>query len=137
MRFLMLMRPDISDEADWQPSAEDVAAMRRYNEELAQAGALLALDGLHPSSEGARVAFTGATPSITDGPFAEMKEVVGGYWIIRADSKQEAVAWAARCPAREGDVIEVRRIYELSDFPQDVQDAAALSRTPPEQTGAA
>jgi len=134
MRFLMLMYPGNSDQADWEPSADAVAAMSRYNEELTRAGLLLSLDGLHPASEGARVSFAAGEPSVTDGPFAESKEVLGGYWLIEASSKDEAVAWASRCPAQDGDMIEVRRIYEMADFPPEVQAAAELSRRPPEQT---
>lgn len=134
MRFVMFMYPGISDDA-WEPTAEDVAAMSKYNEELTQAGVLLALDGLHPSSEGARV-LPGADgrPTVTDGPFAEAKEIVGGYWIINVKDKEEAVAWASRCPMDESNMIEVRRVYELSDFPADVQEAAEISQQPPEQT---
>jgi hypothetical protein len=98
--------------------------MGGYNEELAKAGKLIALDGLHPTGEGARVSFAGGQATAVDGPFTEAKEVVGGYWVIEADSRQEAVDWASRCPAGEGDVIEVRRIYEMTDFPADVQEAA-------------
>jgi hypothetical protein len=123
MRFMMFMYPEITEE-EWTPSAEAVAAMGRYNEELRKAGMLLALDGLHPPGEGARVKFGsgGATPTVTDGPFAEAKEVVGGYWVIQARSKEEAVEWAKRCPG-ESCTIEVRRVFELEDFPQDVQEA--------------
>jgi hypothetical protein len=122
MRFMMLMIPNV-DPDNWEPDAEAVAEMGRYNEQLSQAGILLALDGLQPPSEGARVSFTGGRSAIADGPFTEAKEVVGGYWMIQARSKEEAVEWASRCPARDGDVIEVRRVYELSDFPEDVQAA--------------
>ena len=87
MRFMMFMYPEIT-EADWNPSAEDVAAMGRYNEELRKAGLLLSLDGLHPPGEGARVKFSGGEVTVTDGPFAEAKEVVGGYWLIQARSKE-------------------------------------------------
>jgi hypothetical protein len=135
MRFMMIMIPNVSEE-NWEPSAEDVAAMTRYNEALTQAGVLLALDGLHPTAKGARVAFSGAKGTVTDGPFAEAKEVVGGYWLIQAKSKEEAVAWASRCPASDGDVIEVRQVYEMTDFPADVQAAGELSAQPPEQTSA-
>jgi hypothetical protein len=125
MRFMMFMYPEIS-EAEWEPSAEDVAAMSRYNEELRKAGMLLSLDGLHPPAEGARVSFSGAGEvTVTDGPFAEAKEVVGGYWLIQARSKDEAVEWASRCPG-ENCTIEVRRVFELEDFPEDVQAAAEL-----------
>jgi hypothetical protein len=124
MRFMMFMYPDISEE-EWAPSAEDVAAMSRYNEELRKAGVLLSLDGLHPPAEGASVEFAGGTSTVTDGPFTEAKEVVGGYWIIQARSKDEAVEWARRCPG-EDCRIEVRRVFEMEDFPQDVQEAAEI-----------
>jgi hypothetical protein len=122
---MMFMYPEIREE-EWNPSAEDVAAMSRYNEELRKAGMLLALDGLHPPGEGALVSFAGGKVSVTDGPFAEAKEVVGGYWLIQARSKEEAVEWASRCPG-ENCSIEVRRVFEMEDFPQDVQEAAAQS----------
>jgi hypothetical protein len=123
MRFMMFMYPQI-DEADWNPTAEDVAAMGRYNEELRKAGMLLALDGLKPPSEGASVSFSGGEVTVTDGPFAEAKEVVGGYWLIQARSTEEAVEWAKRCPGQDCR-IEVRRVFEMEDFPPDVQEAAA------------
>jgi hypothetical protein len=122
MRFMMFMYPGIEEE-DWQPTAEDVAAMGHYNDELRKAGMLLSLDGLQPPTEGARVRFAGGQPSVTDGPFAEAKEVVGGYWLIQARDKAEAVEWAGRCPAGERDMIEVRRIFELDDFPEEVKEA--------------
>ncbi|HEX4115338.1 MAG TPA: YciI family protein [Solirubrobacteraceae bacterium] len=125
MRFMMIMIPNITDEADWGPTPEAVSAMSRYNEELAKAGILLSLDGLHPAGKGARVSFSGGKANVTDGPFTEAKELIGGYWLIQAKSKQEAVEWASRCPAAEGDVIEVRQVFEMSDFPPEVQAAAA------------
>ena len=126
MRFMMLMIPKGYAQAapDTVPDAQAVAAMMKYNESLTKAGVLLALDGLHPASSGARVSFAGGKPKVTDGPFAEAKEVVGGYWMIQVKSKEEAVEWASRCPAAEGDVIEVRQVFEMSDFPPDVQQAA-------------
>jgi hypothetical protein len=126
MRFMMLMIPKGYETADANalPDAEIVAAMTRYNEELAQAGVLLALEGLHPSQKGARVHFSGGKPKVTDGPFPETKELLGGYWMIRVASKQEAIDWARRCPAQDGDVIEVRQVQELDDFPPDLQEAA-------------
>ena len=122
MRFMMLMIPNI-DENDWEPDPESVAAMGRYNEELAKAGVLLSLDGLHPSSQGARLTFSGGRAQVADGPFTEAKELIGGYWMIDVSSKDEAVQWATRCPANDGNVIEVRRVYEMSDFPAEVQAA--------------
>lgn len=124
MRFMMIMIPSPKDEADWEPKPEDVAAMTKYNEELNKAGVLLALDGLQETAKGARVAFAGGKPTVTDGPFSEAKEVIGGYWMIQARSKEEAVQWASRCPAADGDVIEVRQVYEMADFPPEVQEAA-------------
>jgi hypothetical protein len=127
MRFMMLMIPKDYGKAEpgAMPDAEAVAAMMKYNKSLQEAGVLLAIDGLHPLSMGARVSFTGGKPKITDGPFSETKEVLGGYWMIQVRSKEEAIEWAARCPASENDVIEVRQVQEFSDFPDDVQEAAA------------
>lgn len=123
MRFMMFMYPGISED-EWTPSAEAVAAMSRYNEELRKAGMLLSLDGLHPPEEGATVEFSGGDSAVTDGPFTEAKEVVGGYWLIQARDKAEAVEWARRCPG-EDCRIEVRRVFEMEDFPDDVQEAVA------------
>jgi hypothetical protein len=127
MRFMMLMIPKGYETArpGTMPDAEAVAKMMKYNESLQKAGVLLALDGLHPPSMGARVSFPGGKPKVTDGPFAEAKEVLGGYWMIQVKSKEEAVEWASRCPASETEVIEVRQVQEFSDFPPDVQEAAA------------
>jgi hypothetical protein len=115
MRFMMIMKPNISEE-DWSPNPEAIATMSKYNDELTRAGVLLALDGLAPTAQGARVSFAGGKPTVTDGPFTESKELIGGYWLIQAQSKEEAVQWASRCPAADGDVIEVRQVYEMSDF---------------------
>jgi hypothetical protein len=127
MRFMMLMIPKGYENATpgTMPDAKAVEAMMKYNEELQKAGVLLALDGLHPPSMGARVTFAGGKPKVTDGPFAEAKEVLGGYWMIQAKSKEEAVEWATRCPAGENEIIEVRQVQEFEDFPADVQAAAA------------
>jgi hypothetical protein len=131
MRFMMLMIPKVyaaAVTADFRPDAEAVAAMTKYNESLTKAGILLSLDGLHPPVSGARVSFKGGKPRITDGPFAESKELLGGYWMIQVKSRAEAVEWASRCPAADGDIIEVRQLFEMSDFPADVQAAAKGSR---------
>jgi len=124
MRFMMFMIPNISDD-DWTPQPETVQAMGKYNEELAKAGVLLALDGLHPSSAGVQVSFRGGKAKVTDGPFAEAKEVIGGYWLIDVKSKEEAVEWAKRVPGGDGNVVEVRQIWEAEDFDADLQKAAA------------
>jgi hypothetical protein len=127
MRFMMLMIPKGYESAapGTVPDAKAVAAMMKYNESLQKAGVLLALDGLHPPSTGARVSFKGGKPKVTDGPFTEAKEVVGGYWMIQVKSRAEAIEWASRCPASDNEVIEVRQVQEMSDFPADVQKAAA------------
>jgi hypothetical protein len=127
MRFMMLMIPKGYEKATpgTVPDAKAVASMMKYNEALQKAGVLLALDGLHPPSMGARVSFSGGKARVTDGPFAEVKEVVGGYWMIQVKSKEEAIEWASRCPASENETIEVRQVQEMSDFPADVKAAAA------------
>lgn len=127
MRFMMLMIPKGYEQAKpgTMPDAKAVAAMMKYNESLQKAGVLLALDGLHPPSMGARVSFSGGKAKVTDGPFAETKEVVGGYWMIQVKSKEEAIAWASRCPASDNEMIEIRQVQEFSDFPDDIKQAAA------------
>ena len=127
MRFMMLMIPKGYEKAEpgAMPDAQAVAAMMKYNESLQKAGVLLALDGLHPPFMGARVSFTGGKPKVTDGPFAETREVLGGYWMIQVKSKEEAVEWACRCPASDNEVIEVRQVQEFSEFPSEVQEAAS------------
>ncbi len=127
MRFMMLMIPGGygSAEPGTMPEADRVAEMMKFNEALQNAGVLIALDGLHPPSMGARVTFDTGKPVVTDGPFIETKEVLGGYWIIDVPSKQAAIEWAACCPASANEVIEIRQIMEFDDFPPDVQDAAA------------
>jgi hypothetical protein len=127
MRFMMLMIPRGYEAAapGTVPSAEAVTAMMKYNEALKAAGVLITLDGLHPPSAGARVSFVGGKPVVTDGPFIEAKEVLGGYWMIDVQSKDEAIAWAKRCPGSDNETIEIRQVHEMSDFSADVQQAAA------------
>lgn len=127
MRFMLLMIPEGYESAapGTVPDAKAVAAMMKFNESLQKAGVLLALDGLHPPSMGARVAFDGGRARVTDGPFAEAKEVLGGYWMLQVKSRDEAIAWAMRCPGSPNETIEVRQVQELADFPADVQAAAS------------
>jgi hypothetical protein len=127
MRFMLLVIPKGYENAPpgTVPDAEAVARMMKYNESLQKAGVLLALDGLHPPSMGARVTFEGGKPKVHDGPFAEAKEMLGGYWMIQVRSKEEAVEWATRCPMADNEMIEVRQVQEMSDFPEDVQKAAS------------
>jgi hypothetical protein len=127
MRFMMLMIPlgYATAAPDVKLDPERVAAMMKYNQALKDAGVLITLDGLHPPSMGARVSFAGGKPVVTDGPFTEAKEVLGGYWMIDVKSREEAIGWAKRCPASGDEIIEIRQVQELSDFPADVQEAAA------------
>jgi len=127
MRFMMLMIPKGYEKAapGTLPDARAVEAMMKYNESLQKAGVLLALDGLHPPSMGARVTFPGGKAVVKDGPFAEAREVVGGYWMIQVKSREEAIAWAKRCPGSETEMIEIRQVQEMSDFPEDVRKAAS------------
>ena len=126
MRFMMLVIPKGYESAKpgTTPDAKAVERMMKYNESLQKAGVLLALDGLHPASMGARVSFQGGTPKVTDGPFAEAKEVLGGYWMIQVKSRDEALEWAKRAPMSDNEIIEVRQVQEMADFPPDVQKAA-------------
>ena len=124
MRFMMLMIPKGYESAapDVKLDPKRVETMMKYNEDLQKAGVLLALDGLHPPSMGARVSFAGGKPTVTDGPFAEAKEVLGGYWMIQVNSREEAIAWAKRCPATDNEIIEIRRVQEMADFSEDVRE---------------
>lgn len=133
MRFMMFMIPKVYQPdtpageragEGFTPPADAVEKMTKYNEALAKAGLLVSIDGLQPPAKGARVSFKGGKPTVTDGPFIESKEVVGGFWMINVKSKQEAVEWARRVPAEDGDVIEIRQVFEMEDFPPDVQKAA-------------
>jgi len=126
MRFMMLMIPKGYESAapGTVPDAKGVEAMMQYNRSLQEAGVLLTCDGLHPPSMGARVAFSKGKPIVTDGPFAEAKEVLGGYWMIRVNSRAEAIEWASKCPGGDNEIIEIRQVQEMEDFPADVQKAA-------------
>jgi hypothetical protein len=138
MRFMLFMIPRGYENAapGITPDAAAVARMMKFNESLQKAGVLLALDGLHPPSMGARVSFPQGEPTVTDGPFTEAKETVGGFWMIQVRSKEEAIEWAKRCPGTDDATIEVRQVQEISDFPPDVQRAAAGFSEMREQSGA-
>ncbi|HQU16806.1 MAG: hypothetical protein B7Z66_09805 [Chromatiales bacterium 21-64-14] len=121
MKFMMLMIPAVyqgreKPAAGFVPDPKKMEQMGRFNEEMAKALTLLDLNGLHPQSSGARVSFSKGKPAITDGPFIEAKEVLGGYWMVEADSKEDVVKWAARCPADDGDTIEIRPVFGPEDF---------------------
>jgi hypothetical protein len=130
MRFMLLVLPKGYDTAkpDALPPAELVEKMGKFNESLSKAGVLLQLDGLHPPSAGARVSFTGGKAAVKDGPFAEAKEVLGGYWMIQVKSRAEAIEWAKRAPMPDGDVIEVRQVQEMADFTPELQKASGAVR---------
>ena len=127
MRFMMLMIPAGYEKAgpEKMPDAKAVEAMMKYNESLKEAAVLLSLDGLHPPAQGARVGFATGKPVVRHGPFSEAREALGGYWMIQVNSQEDAIAWASRCPvAQSGDVIEIRQVFEMEEFPEDVQKAA-------------
>ena len=127
MRFIVLVKANKNSEAGVLPSKELLAAMGQFNEEMAKAGVLLAGEGLHASSKGARIAFSGRNRIVTDGPFAETKELIAGFWMIQVKSKDEAIEWMKRAPFADGEVIEVRQVFEASDFPPEIfppEDAA-------------
>src|SRR3979411_2967139 len=107
------------------PPADAVSAMMKYNEALKDAGVLITLDGLHPPSTGARVSFATGKPVVTDGPFTESKEVLGGYWMIDVASREEAIAWAKKCPGSQNETIEIRQVHEMADFSEELQQVAA------------
>jgi len=126
MRFMMLVIPRGYESArpDAMPNTEAAAKMQEYNQSLQKAGVLLALDGLFPPSTGARISYSDGKASVTECPFAEAKEAIGGYWIIQAGSREEAIEWAKRAPMSNSETVEVRRIFEMNDFSADVQKAA-------------
>jgi len=126
MRFMMLMIPKGYEKAapGAMPDAKAVEAMMKYNKSLQEAGVLLSLEGLHPPSMGARVTFSKGNPKATNGPFAGAKETLGGFWMIQVNSREEAIEWAKRCPASDNEIIEIRQVQEMTDFPADVQAAA-------------
>ena len=127
MRFMMLMIPKGYEKAKpgTMPDPKAVEAMMKYNDSLQKAGVLLGIDGLHPPSMGARVTFSGGKPTVMQGPFPGVEEVLGGYWMINVKSKEEAIEWASRCPASDNEIIEIRQVQEFEDFPEDIQKAAA------------
>jgi len=138
MRFMMIVIPKGYESAapDAVPSAEAVAKMMEYNKSLQKAGVLLALDGLFPPSTGARISYSEGKATVTDGPFAEAKEAIGGYWIIQVRSREEAIEWAKRAPMSNNEIIEVRQIHEMGDFPEDVQQAAESFESLPNSAAA-
>jgi hypothetical protein len=127
MRFMLLLKYDENAQKDTPPDPAMFEEMGRFNTAMVDAGVLLAGEGLMPSAQGAVVAFDGEEPTVSDGPFTEAKELVGGFWILKVDSLEEALSWAKRAPFRDGERLEVRRVTEAEDFeglaPQEVLDA--------------
>ncbi len=128
MRFMLLVKADKNSEAGVMPPKELFAEMGKFNEEMAKAGVLLAGEGLQASSKGARIKFSGAKRTVTDGPFPETKELLAGFWLIQVKSKQEAIEWAKRIPFADGEVVEVRQVFEASDFPPEILPAKDAAR---------
>jgi hypothetical protein len=116
MRFMIIVKANANSEAGKMPSVELLTAMQKYNEELAAAGVMLAGEGLHPSSKGTRVLFKGKTRTVVDGPFAETKELIAGFWLWQVRSLDEAVEWLKRAPFESGDEVEIRQVFEAEDF---------------------
>jgi len=128
MRFMMLVKASKESEAGMLPSRELIAAMGQFNEEMVKAGVMIAGEGLQASSKGARITYSGSKRSVTDGPFAETKELLAGFWMIDVKSKADAIAWASRVPFTDGEVVEVRQVFEASDFPSDVMPPEEAAR---------
>ena len=128
MRFMMLVKASKESEAGALPRKELLAAMGQFNEEMVKAGVLIAGEGLQASSKGARITYSGSRRSVTDGPFAETKELLAGFWMIDVKSKADAIAWASRVPFTDGEVVEVRQVFEASDFPSDVMPPEEAAR---------
>ena len=120
MRFMLQVRASGDSEAGKMPSAELVAAMGKFNEEMINAGVMLAGEGLHPSSKGARIVYAGGAPNVVEPPFAKPNELIAGFWIIQVQSRQAAIGWAKRAPFGDGAVVEIRQVFETTDFPADI-----------------
>ena len=128
MRFMMIVKASKESEAGTLPSEELVAAMGKFNEEMIKAGVMLAGEGLHPSSKGVRMTYSGQKRTVTDGPFAQTGELIAGFWLIKVKSRQEAIEWASRVPFADGEVVEIRQVFEAADFPADVLPPEAAAR---------
>ena len=132
MRFMMIVKANQDTEAGALPSKELMAAMGKFNQEMVQAGVLLAGEGLQASSKGARIKFSGGKRTVTDGPFTETKELIAGFWLIQVKSREEAIEWAKRSPSPHGEnaagEIEVRQVFEAADFPAEIFPAEDATR---------
>lgn len=127
MRFMVIVPTDSETESGTLPSPEQLEAMDKYNHTLKDAGVLLAADGLHDTSKGAMVHFTEGAPRVVDGPFAEVKEMVAGFWILKVKSKQEAIAWASKAPFPPGSHLQVRQVHDIEDWPEELRNLATVT----------
>ena len=125
MRFMVIVKANKDSEAGLMPSTELLTAMGKFNEELVKAGMMEAGEGLHPSSKGARIKYSGKERTVTPGPFSATGDLVAGFWLIQVKSREEAIAWARKCPASENEIIEIRQVQEMADFSDEVREAAA------------
>ena len=128
MRVMVIVKANKESESGVLPSQEILTEMGKFNEELVKAGVMLAGEGLHSSAKGVRVRFGGGKSTVTDGPFTETKELIAGFWLIQVKSKQEAIDWASRVPFGDGAEIEIRQVFEASDFPPELFSAEDAAR---------
>jgi hypothetical protein len=128
MRYMIIVKATPDSEAGQMPTSEELASMGRFNEELIAAGVLLAMDGLHSSASGIRVSFDGGKTKVTDGPFAETKELIAGFWLVDMKSKEEVLEWVKRIPFSHGEEVEVRKVFEVSDFAADTVSEEHLKK---------
>jgi len=125
MRFMMSLPAAVEALENFVPSRELVTAMRKYSDEMRKAGVLLLAEGLHPSSKATRIKMSGGRRGFTDGPFTEAKEMIAGFWLIQVKSREEALEWASRCPLAEGETVEIRPVFENTDFPPELRNKSA------------
>ena len=125
MRFMMSLPASVEAQEAFVPTRELVTAMRKYSDDMRKAGVLLLAEGLYPSSKATRIKMTGGTREFTDGPFTEVKEMIAGFWLIQVKSREEALEWASRCPLAEGEIVEIRPVFENTDFPPEFRNKSA------------
>jgi len=125
MRFMMSLPAPVEMQENFTPTAELLAAMRKYSDDMRKAGVLLLAEGLHPSSKATRIKVSSGKRVVTDGPFTEAKEMIAGFWLIQVKSREEALEWANRCPLSEGEIVEIRPVFENTDFPPELRNHSA------------
>jgi len=125
MRFMMSLPASVEAQEAFVPTRELVTALRKYSDDMRKAGVLLLAEGLYPSSKATRIKMSGGTREFTDGPFTEAKEMIAGFWLIQVKSREEALEWASRCPLAEGEIVEIRPVFENTDFPPELCSKSA------------